>query len=145
MSGLSCAGGLYSVIWIPALDPNTINQSCCDGSGTWSQLVCLSLWLVCLQSSMSVKGLRLVLLLSRLSLHEMSLTLGLVWIVIMSFLEVYHLVRDFLKDYGPSRLFFYVSTTFTTDSRVVGSDVESAPVEHINQICTKSIRPGKLA
>ena len=47
-------GGLYSVIWITILDPDFLipthknNQSCREGSGTCSQLVCLSLWLVCL-------------------------------------------------------------------------------------------------
>ena len=81
------------------------NQSCHDGSGTWSWLICLSLQLVCLQCDMSVKGLGLVVLPSRLCVHKTSLTLHLVCILNTSCREVYHLVGGFLTDSACSCLF----------------------------------------
>ena len=116
-----------SRLWL--LTPK-INQSCCDGSGTCSGLVCLSLRPVCLPCGLSVRGLGLVVKLLQLIVQKMSPTLQLVFIVFTFCRKVYRLVGGFLTDYGFSCPFFYDSTTFTTDLRVVGSVAGSAQVEH---------------
>ena len=64
--------------------------------------------------------------------HEkMSLTLRLVSVVMKSCREVYHLVRGFLTDSAFLRLF---PTFLRLVSRVIGSIVGSAPVEHLHYL-----------
>ena len=75
-------------------------------------------------------GLGLVVLLVQLIVQKTSPTRQLVSVVIMSCREVYRLVRGFLTHYAFFVPFFYVSTTFTTDPRVVMLVAGSAPVEH---------------
>ena len=75
-------------------------------------------------------GSGFILLICQLSVHEMSPTPGLVLILITACWAVYLFVWEFLTGYGFLHLFFYVSTTFSTDPRVVGSVVESASLKH---------------
>ena len=98
-------GGLYSVIWIPFLDPDYGNRP--------PKLISLVVMGHGRGSSLSVWGLELVVLLLRLIIQKTSPTLWLVSVVITSYQEVYCLVGDFLQW-----------------SSVAGS----APVEHPHKI-----------
>ena len=104
-------------LWIPT---PKINQSCRDGSGTWSRLVCLPFWLACLLCSLSVRGCCTTSMNDHVknipdspsglcSHHVLSESVPLCW--------------EFLTD--PA-----FSTTFTTNSTVIESAVGLTPVEH---------------
>ena len=133
MNGLSqVMRGLYSVIWIPILDPDyeyrpqksisLVMMGCGRGPGLSVCLYSLSVYdAACL--------LGLVILLLRLIMQKTSPTLHLVGVVITDCREVYRLVRVFLTNSAFLCLSFYIPTSFTTDPTVVGSVVGLAPVE----------------
>ena len=120
MSGLShVMRGLYSVIWNLNLDPDSGSRHPKSISLVVMGREHGPVLSVCLYG-LSVSSLQLVALVSRLFMHKTSPTISLVCILFTSFLDVYHLFGGFLTNYAFLCLFFYVSTTFTTDPRVVG-------------------------